>query len=478
MKKYLLLFPCFLLISTFQLKAQESIGYTNPDDFQYLLDYRLPDWGYSNFYISSGGFNTSGTYRSFDQELGNPGDPFFNQSETSRANYNTNLGFSPRYELYRESELRTFSMDMISTLSTNFSKSKSNDKSGGTTEESKANSNGQSFRYRISLNHNYYVSEDVFFITDLFSDLRFSRGKTETEFNEMTVNDETFTDRNINFRPSVGIGFGRIRNVTPIIRAIRLNERYKELGNESFSGNEIQNTADTFTKVQGYQRTSNRFLKDFWGDVSNNVNGKLDRIGAFDLFYLNDVFNETLGSRFQGYEASVSVDYLYSNQLSKDNNELNNTETRNFNINRQANLNLTFDWFVNLDLYHQLSFRTQNTTLFPLEKSNSEEWINQTDANAEWLWIFADRFRLDTDLQARYTTRNFKDDVVDKFGVISSVLRTNVFYFIENKMALNAGVSLAYNGVNREFLDVTVVNKAFQWSVNAGIQYYFNRNLY
>ncbi|MEQ9090275.1 MAG: hypothetical protein RIE52_04250 [Balneola sp.] len=474
MKKYLLLLPSLLLISTIQLEAQESVGFSDSTDFQYLIDYQLPDWGYSNFYISSAGFNSNGTHSFVDQESDNP----LNRAETDRANFNTNVGFFPRYELYRESELRTFSLDVISGISTNFSKSKQEDISGSNTNESEGNFNGQSVQSRVSLAHNYYTSENVFFITNLFADIRYRRDNSESEIDGIVVNEETSIGRSLNFTPTLGIGFGRIRNVTPIIRAIRFNERYKALGSNSFSGDEIQNTADTFTRIQGYQSTTDRFQKYFWEDINNGLNGKLDQIGAFDMFYLNDVFDENLGSRFEGYEAAFSVDYIYSNRLTKQDDQLNNTEPRIFSLNRQANLNFNIDWFKNIDLYNQLSIRGYNSLMLPLEESDTEEWTNQTDIIAEWLWIFADRFTLDTNLQTRYSTRKLKQNTEDKFGVLSSALRTNLFYFIENKMAINAGVSLAYNGVNREFSDVKFTDRRFLWSVNAGVKYYFNRNLY
>ncbi|OAN62990.1 hypothetical protein A8B79_01825 [Balneola sp. EhC07] len=474
MRKLILLLPALLLISTIQLSAQESIGYSDSTDFQYLIDYRLPDWGYSNFSISSAGFSSNGTYSFIDQESSNP----LNRAETDRANHNTNIGFAPRYELYRESELRTFSLDMISGISTNFSNSKQDNISGSNTNESEGNFNGQSIQSRVSLAHNYYTSDNVFLITNLFADIRYRRDNAESEIDGIVVSEVTSIERSLNFTPTLGIGFGRIRNVTPIIRAIRFNERYKELESNSLSGNEIQNTADSFTRIQGYRRTTDRFQKYFWDDINNGLNGKLDQIGAFDLFYLNDVFDENLGSRFEGYEAAVSVDYSYVNRLTKQDDHLNNTETRIFSLYRQANLNFNIDWFKNIDLYNQLSIRTYNSLILPLEESDQEEWANQTDITAEWLWIFADRFTLDTNLQTRYSTRKLKQNTEDKFGVLSSVLRTNLFYFVENKIAINTGVSLAYNGSNREFLDLTVTDKRFQWSVNAGIKYYFDRNLY
>lgn len=49
MKKLLLLLGISFLYSSFTF-AQESVGFSDPDDISPLLEYRLPDWGYSNFF--------------------------------------------------------------------------------------------------------------------------------------------------------------------------------------------------------------------------------------------------------------------------------------------------------------------------------------------------------------------------------------------------------------------------------------------
>lgn len=468
-----LLFPLgIILLSSISLSAQESIGYTNPDDLKYLLDYQLPDWGYNNFYISSGSLGANGSYRFSDQTNSNP---VFSNSETDLSNHRFNLGITPSYELYRESEARTFSINTYSGLSTIFSNSNL-DATNSSDQNSLINYN--SFNYLLSVANNYYVSNNSFLINDLYSEIEFTKQNRKIEVNGSTNTEDDIINRNIVLMPRIGFGIGRIRNVTPIIRAIRVNERYKELGNNSLSRNEILSTADNFTRVQGYQRTKERFQKTFWGDVNSGVNGKLDQLAAFDIFYLNDVFSENLGSRFEGYEAYVSVDYFYSNQLSKVNDQFNNVETRNFSISRATHVNLNYDWFKNLDLYNQISIQAENKLILPLERDDPIDWSNEITIDAKWLWNFADRFQLNSSFENSFRSINDKNETFDNNRIFTSQLRTNFYYFIENKVALNAGVSIVHRNSN---VDVTTLNtsiKEFQWGLNAGISYYFNRNLY
>ena len=52
MAKFLTGFLGFLLcVSIFSASAQESVGFSDPANLEPLLDYRLPEWGYSNFRV-------------------------------------------------------------------------------------------------------------------------------------------------------------------------------------------------------------------------------------------------------------------------------------------------------------------------------------------------------------------------------------------------------------------------------------------
>ncbi|MEP1304307.1 MAG: hypothetical protein ABJK11_09635 [Balneola sp.] len=475
MKTFLTILVCASFLCTSKLYSQSSIGFSDSTDFKYLINYTLPDWGYSNFSIASGNIDLSGGFRFIDQEIGSP---FFTSSESDLFSSTADIGISPQYELYRENEKRTISLITSTGFFFGLNKNTSDETFTGTERKTEQLGNNQSFIYDIDFEGNSYINDNLFVLSDLDANLEYLWRNSESKVNNETTNQGSFTVRLIDFRPTIGLGFGRIRNVTPTIRAIRLNERYKTLTSSSFSDDEIEATANTFTKVQGYQRTKDRFLKDFWSDINDNVNGSLDQLNTYDLFYLNDIFSENLGSRFEGYESSLSVDYIYFSRLTKDEDKFNNSESRNFTIFRQTHLNLNLDWFKNLDLSHQLGLNFENKLILPLERTDPEEWINQLSVNGQWLWNFADRFQVVTDFENTFSAIKTKRDTDEKFRTITSIARTNLFYFIENRIALNAGVLLGYGDRYRKFDVISVTDKQFIWRLNGGINYYFNRNLY
>ncbi|MTI86741.1 MAG: hypothetical protein FH748_02095 [Balneolaceae bacterium] len=67
--------------------AQDSTGYSNPDDFDLLLNYRLPDWGYSNFVLSTGSFDIQG--HNYDKDNG------MNFSNFNSNAFNTEVNIVP-----------------------------------------------------------------------------------------------------------------------------------------------------------------------------------------------------------------------------------------------------------------------------------------------------------------------------------------------------------------------------------------------
>ncbi len=488
MKKHLLLLPSLLLLFTIQLEAQESIGFSDSTDFEYLIDYRLPDWGYSNFSISSGSFGFSGAKQNFETQQNEPGDPFYLFSTRDVSNRDVDFRISPRFELYRESEDKIIDFDsFISLGGSRFTRTIEDEdvfnNQINNSEEEDIGSQGQiSNQTFLNLKNYSGFGGDIFFSAGLNTNVRYSISVSESNDDPGSDRKVTTLIRNVGLTPSIGIGFGRLRNVTPMIRALRVNERYKALGNSDFNSEEIVNTAETFTKIQGYQQTKDRFLKSFWGDINSGANGRLDDLGTFDLFYLNDVLNENLGQRFEGYSFSISGEYSYINNLRKDEEEINQavSESRDFFIQRIARVNVDGDWYKNLNLYHQINISFRNDLTLPLEKDIQNEWSNITNLTFGWQWNFADRFQFNSFLENILLTEEIKNARDDDFVRLISELSGQFSYFIENRMSLSAGLALQYRNLNRTRSNIEVYQdqNEFLWTVNASVRYYFNRNLY
>ncbi|MEX0844145.1 MAG: hypothetical protein WD022_02645 [Balneolaceae bacterium] len=482
-----------ILLVTFisiPIYAQESIGFSDSTDFQYIIDYQLPDWGYSNFYISTGRFQSNNDYRNTNQNRYFTNPVATVSYDEKRESHNTTISISPSYQYYRQSEKQILSLNTNLYFSSGF-RSNSTKLEGSTTNDaydlqerdSDSKLRGASASYIIDLNTKYYVRDDVFLSVALDGDINFTRQDSETIFHlepERDRDEEEFS-RNILFYPRLGIGLGRVRNVAPQIRAIRLKERYQQISDQSFTNDEIIESAEQFTRIQQYKSTRDRHQKYFWGDMNELLSGKLDEVAAYDLFYLNDVLNENLGQRYEGFDIRINGIYRYTNSLRRDETTLDGDTqlNRNISINRLTGTSSRLRLYKNLSLNHQLSFIAEYELVFPLEKSHNIKYDTDIFADFSWLWTITDRYLLTTSLRNYYSKPVYKDRITDSDQFTNDTYLTGSFsYFIENKLSLTGSLSAKLGFYEQQRTDATYDTNQIRWSAAVNVRYYFARNLF
>ena len=476
-----------LLLSTAPLLcyAQTSTGFSESDDFQYLINYHLPDWGYHNFSISSSNFGLQGYNFSDLRTRNNPGDPNYFRNDYNTNSNSVSIGISPEYEVYREGEKRilnlTTQLGFYSQLG--LQNTEQEQTSGSTTLDNEADRSFRDSRvlHNVAFSSREYITDRFFLVARLSSSVRFDFDADHEKDNNNPSTLEKNLFRDIYLVPNLGVGFGKIRNVTPVLRALRLNERYKTLGNSSFTGDELTATSEEFTRLQGYQRRYDRPYKYFWDGVNTSTNQKIDQLTAYELFYLSDVLNENLGSRYEGYEVTLQGGYSYFNQLRRSVDRDDNVLYRTIQISRAASVRATGTWYKNLNLEHQLSLDTEISTTLPLERADYYDWNVETNTYLQWIWNIADRWNVSTYLMNNYLTTNLKDEDLGTARNLTSRLGNSVQYFIENHLSLTAGISLtryytkSYSSISAQEMQEST---EFAWNLNVGLRYYFSRNLF
>lgn len=118
-----ILFLAFTLlqVSSLGLKGQESIGFSDSSNFQQLIDYRLPSWGYSQFSINSGGLNVSGQKTNRSNTQGRYDINRETQDQTS-SSLSERFSISPSYFRYEESEQRILQLSTSANFTIAFRK--------------------------------------------------------------------------------------------------------------------------------------------------------------------------------------------------------------------------------------------------------------------------------------------------------------------------------------------------------------------
>ncbi|PSQ95578.1 MAG: hypothetical protein BRD55_10095 [Bacteroidetes bacterium SW_9_63_38] len=103
-------------------------------------------------------------------------------------------------------------------------------------------------------------------------------------------------------RVRVGGGIGRVRVVTPVVRALRIRGRLRAVGADaSMTDADVQAAARQLARRPGYEAVYDRPDKCFWRDLFSKIRAA-DGPAPFEAFYVADVLREPVGVRREGAE--------------------------------------------------------------------------------------------------------------------------------------------------------------------------------
>jgi hypothetical protein len=444
MKKLLLLLSVSVLFSSASF-AQESVGFSDSDNVQPLLDYRLPAWGYSNLFWDFS-FNSSLQGITRDDE--------------SRSITDLDANLSPTYHRFYESEDRVSSR----SFSPGINYSRVNNPSFA--QDDNLNRNLQ-FTLNGSVNERFYLDRQDLFIVGGFGGflLQNHSKQLQSTGGDVVVDLDRIT-RSLNSYISGGIGYGRIRNVNPMIRSLRLNERLKELNTgKQMNIDDLRKASEQFTRVNGYSQVYDRPEKYFWGDMDSEISTQLLELNPFDLFYLTDVLSETIGQRLEGWEVVARVDLSHMVSYSKTENNMTGAKTSQLNRRTILNTNVFGRWFKNLDLKNQVGLRAGFTHGTQMDTGDDFS-IYILSTRAEWLHTITDRFLA----QPYISYQRFMNDQNNS----SLSLGSSFDYYIENNLSIFSTIQYIYT--KDEAATFTETRNRFIF--NAGVRYYIRRGLF
>lgn len=429
-----------ILVNAITLQAQQDsatredfvpqIKILDQKFFKELLKYRLPTWGFKVFSISGETSNRHSIYEIETNTLMNA--PYIYDHQSNMTTIDLNL--NPEYRWYVESDNSIQSLRVSSPLVIN---QENYDSSGRTysadslLQQSKSD-NAQfelQFNPEISYTHFTYLSSesDFYYGINNISTAKYYNRTTnsESEF----AQDETWNsqynyenyDNQFGNSLIIGIGYGRMRNVSPVLKATRFLERAAyRLGNSTVTDSLIYNVAQQFAKQSAYSQTGFRQEKFFWNDLFE-VSGLGTQFTPFDVNYLQEVNLEALGNRYEGYniDASVVLNYNYNfdRQKSVRDDTLTQDYYRNYShLIRYGGL-LSFVYSKNFSL--KMQYRTNSNVSYQFGKWSGNEDYNGKDTgnwfnfyhSQQFLYLFSDKFY-----------------VVSDFGVFGSSIKRNLEY--------------------------------------------------
>lgn len=437
--------------------AQESVGFSDPDNIQPLLDYRLPEWGYTNFYLD---FSMDGnlTNRESDAEQNSAGDHQYSSQVFGN------------YTHYRESEARISEYSLSPFIDYSLINQNSFD-------DNESNNTDFQITFLWNFNEKFYRGDsDLFFSGNFYGLLRQSN-KNDEEQVQGTINmDETRLNRNFDPYLSIGIGYGRLRNVNPLIRSLRMNERLNALNTgQTLSQTDMTRSAEQFTRFDRYSTVYDRHQKHFWGDMNDLISADLASLDAFDLLYLTDVTQETIGTRQEGWEISANAIFHHSLSYLKNEDKLTNSSYSR--ISKSTSLTPSFSgaWYKNLSLKHQVGLNGS----FHYEVELGDEPLFFGDSTTffsslNWLYTITDRILVNSRIAYQRNDREL-------YTSNRILTRSEINYFLEDRFSLFSNLSFEYHSNwSIAYAGDSITNSIDQrnFIFDVGLRYYLKRELF
>lgn len=106
-----------------------------------------------------------------------------------------------------------------------------------------------------------------------------------------------------------GFGAGKVRNVTPVIRALRFKKRFNSIGKETMGRQEVEALAKVMAKYPGYNYVYDRSGKNFWDAAFNTLGDKMNALSGYETFMVTEAMTEEVGTRLQGSEINANLYY-------------------------------------------------------------------------------------------------------------------------------------------------------------------------
>jgi hypothetical protein len=449
--KHSILLIAFLLISI-QVLAQ-NYGLNNADPTLFTK-YKVPETNLSTLY-----FNTQMNFNSAKND-NSSSSPNYEYSSNS-FNYNFNSSLTPSYYLLKENDDNVLSLNAYAngSYSNNYSK---NENSLNTNNNYAKQINWQLY---LSLVGNYknYLSESYLFYS-FGSNIRINM--TDERFEGYYLND-SYGDlpykgtKDQNYNILMGVGWGKMRNVTPVVSAIRLQERLKQLNllNDDFNESTIEDLAEQFSKEIYYSNVYNMSGKYFWGDIEKTlaINGvSLSGLNQYGSYYLKEISNEIRFQRNEGILGGINLQLDYYSYYANSNisevfftlaniyfnysHQLNLNSQINFNISFNGGPNITNHPYVrqkysinsvigyNYELTDRVVTSISNTFSQSFTNSDGQPKTLTNDVNLSVNYFIEDKISLNTSYELFYSNNKYFHN---KGSQLNNILSLGLTYYID-----------------------------------------------
>ncbi len=444
-----------LFTSTYQVAYSQSygLGNTNPEVFS---RFKIPKTELSSLWL-----NTHLNYNS-ENDAVLPG----NGPNASEFTSVLEADLSPQYLLLEESDNRYLSLNVIASGNTNQQYKQIDDGNFGAPGNLSQSINSLSFTLNGTY-RDYDGSGNMFWSVNTYSIFNMSANYGNGSANYPTASYSGAKFQNYNF--GLGIGVGKMRNVTAVVSAVRFQQRLKQLNllKGDLSESTIEDLAQQFYREGYYGDVYVRPDKYFWQNVQNALardGVSLAGLNQYSDSYLREVPNELRFMRREGAVAGVQLQVDYSNQFQTISPGVWNMAEALYTMG-----NAYAQYSHQLNLNSQLAFGISLSGGPNIVKDSQMRQQYTGSANVAYDYELTDRIVL-----AAYDDFGLLFiNMADKARSLSDNLGASINYFVEDHISLSASYSWDY--FDNENYMAPVRGETIDNSLNVGVTYYINR---
>jgi hypothetical protein len=475
-------FACFFLFLTFSLflHAQEYSSLDtlyqfrsgiNPNYKHLLYDYRLPDWGYSEFFIGLGTSN-SGTDRERE------GESDIDNSFSGRI--------LPGYRKYFEGEKNTFRLFVH--INSDYYHRRSKQK---TQQESTQYRNTQgSFTFYFESTYHTYLNDLIYLHiapggTFSYNDDKRLHERTIYDTGEFIEDTDHFISRRYDVQLNLGIGVGRLRNINPVISALRFNERLAMItGSYELNETDIMELSRLYTRSEGFFLIYDRPKKYFYSMLPNSLQDIVKKLTPWEFLYLDDVTQEIIGDRYEGFEINFGPTLRYENRIPAPTGIL--FEEEHF----LAGIYLDQMYYHNPTVNYQMGVLLNGSYYTSINQNTEIDQLGNVLFSFRNLWNAADRLLVQCNLNFETAFNLYKsDDQNDSRGW----QRTDLYsvdmiltYYLENHLSIYSNSGYSYRHNRPDDISLLLIDDYYfssfknnkSWNFSVGLNYHFDRRLW
>jgi len=398
---------------------------------------------------------------------------------------NLSLNFNPSGFYLNETDDQNLNINWsISNEYTDY-KSKSNQQQINNNSESKISIKQFSPIFALSF-QTYYDKNLLFFISFTHSSgFNYQENYDEVSNSSSFQNNKSSRseiNRTHSFNNSLGFGFGKIRNITSVISAIRFQERLKKTNSidQDFSEETILSLSEQISRNKYYGSVYDRGGKFFWNDVDPILEHELknyNSMNSFSKLYAFEALSEIKFIRKEGYYINFGINSSYYNTINSF-DEFPGIYSESLNESNSVGL------FLSGEYSHQLSLNAQLRSDFnasgspQLSKLNSLLQIYRVNFNCGFDYEVTDNFV--NSINAGYQFTKLNDEYINSSYSNVVELTNKAQFFIEDNLSLNTIILLNWKKYEGDLPDFLLpakenISTYSNQSFSIGLTYYFDR---